>query len=104
MNLLYTLRLDRLRYIKETREKNEAMLKAVTLKEIERIFSVTDALGISREALVIPLRTEAPGRIALMKDGKLEIVVDRDGDFEDWLTRLEPSIRSLMDLPESEPD
>ena len=80
------------------------MLKAVTLKEIERIFSVTDALGISREALVIPLRTEAPGHIALMKDGKLEIVVDRDGDFEDWLTRLEPSIRSLMDLPESEPD
>jgi hypothetical protein len=80
------------------------MLKAVTLKEIERIFSVTDPLGISREALVIPLRMEAPGRIALMKDGKLEIVVDRDGDFEEWLTRLEPSIRSLMDLPESEPD
>jgi hypothetical protein len=76
------------------------MLKAVTLKEIERIFSVTDTLGISREALVIPLRTETPGRIKLMKDGKLEIVVDRDGDFEEWLTRLEPSIRSLMDLPE----
>jgi hypothetical protein len=76
------------------------MLKAVTLKEIERIFAVTDALGISREALVIPLRTEAPGRVAVMKDGKLEIVVDRDGDFEDWLTRLEPSIRSVMDLPE----
>ncbi|HEY1851976.1 MAG TPA: hypothetical protein VGG60_13195 [Candidatus Binataceae bacterium] len=76
------------------------MLKAVTLKEIEQIFSVTDALGISREALVIPLRTETPGRIELMKDGKLEIVVDRDGDFEEWLTRLEPSIRSLMELPE----
>ncbi len=76
------------------------MLKAVTLKEIERIFSVTDTLGISREALVIPLRTETPGRINLMKDGKLEIVVDRDGDFEEWLMRLEPSIRSLMDLPE----
>jgi hypothetical protein len=76
------------------------MLKAVTLKEIERIFTITDALGISREALVIPLRTETPGRIALMKDGKLEIVVDRDGDFEGWLTRLEPAIRSLMELPE----
>ena len=31
------------------------MLKAVGLTEIERIFAVTDALGISREALVIPL-------------------------------------------------
>jgi hypothetical protein len=76
------------------------MLKAITLKEIERIFSVTDTLGISREALVIPLRTETPGRIKLMKDGKLEIVVDRESDFEDWLTNLEPLIRSLMDLPE----
>ena len=76
------------------------MLKAVTMKEIERIFSITDALGISREALVIPLRTEDPGRIALMKDGKLEIVVDREAGFEEWLTRLEPSIRSLMELPE----
>jgi hypothetical protein len=78
------------------------MLKAVTLKEIERIFSITDALGISREALVIPLRTESPSRINLIKDGKLEIVVDRDGDFEQWLTRLEPSIRALMDLPAAE--
>jgi len=76
------------------------MLKAVTLKEIERIFSITDTLGISREALVIPLRTEAPGHISIMKDGKLEIVVDRNADFEDWLKRLEPSIRSLMELPE----
>ncbi len=76
------------------------MLKAVTLKEIERIFSITDALGISREALVIPLRTEAPGRISIMRDSKLEIVVDRDGDFEEWLTRLEPAIRALIDLPE----
>jgi hypothetical protein len=80
------------------------MLKAVTLKEIERIFSVTDALGISREALVIPLRTETPGRIDLMKDGKLEIVVAREEQFEQWLTRLEPAIRALMDLPEPEED
>jgi hypothetical protein len=75
------------------------MLKAITLKEIERIFVVTDALGISREALVIPLRTEAPGRMAIGKAGKLEIVVDRDVDFDEWLSRLEPAIRSLMNLP-----
>lgn len=75
-------------------------LKAITLKEIERIFSVTDAIGISREALVIPLRTESPGRLRLIKDGILEIVVDRDQNFEDWLIALEPAIRQLMDLPE----
>lgn len=76
------------------------MLKAVTLKEIERIFTVTDALGISREALVIPLRTESPGRLRILNDGKLEVVVEREGDFEQWLTGLEPAVRSLMNLEE----
>ena len=72
------------------------MLKAVTLKEIERIFAVIDPMGISREAVEIPLRTEHPGRLSILKNGKLEIVVERDGDFEDWLAGLEPQIRGLM--------
>jgi len=73
------------------------MLKAVTLKEIERIFEVIEPMGISREAVVIPLRTEHPGRVSLMKNGKLEIVVERDDDFESWITTLETRIRELMD-------
>jgi hypothetical protein len=72
------------------------MLKAVTLKEIERIFAVIDPMGISREAVVIPLRTEHPGRVSILKDGKLEIVVERDGEFEQWISRLEARIRELM--------
>jgi len=72
------------------------MLKVVTLKEIERIFAVIDPMGISREAVVIPLRTEHPGRVSILKDSKLEIVVERDGDFEDWITRLEAQLRDLM--------
>jgi hypothetical protein len=77
------------------------MLKAVTLKEIERIFAVIDPMNISREAIVIPLRTEHPGRVSVMKDGKLEIVVERDGEFEEWITTLEGQIRQLM---KPEPD
>ena len=72
------------------------MLKAVTLKEIERIFAVIDPMGISREAVEIPLRTEHPGRVSILKNGKLEIIVERDGDFEDWITGLEAQIRDLM--------
>lgn len=72
------------------------MLNAVTLKEIERIFAITDALGISREAIVIPLRPESPGRVTMLKNGKLEVVVDRDLEFDQWLSRLELEIRSLM--------
>ena len=72
------------------------MLKAVTLKEIERIFAVIDPMNISREAVEIPLRTEHPGRVSILKNGKLEIVVERDGDFEDWIRNLEAQIRDLM--------
>jgi hypothetical protein len=72
------------------------MLKAVTIKEIEKIFAVIDPMGISREAIVIPLRTEHPGRVSIMKDGKLEIVVERDGDFEKWITKLGAEIERLM--------
>ena len=75
------------------------MIQALTLKEIELIFSVTDAIGISREALIIPLRTESPGRMRVLPNGKLEIVVDGNGDFASWLEGLEGRIRSLMNLP-----
>jgi hypothetical protein len=78
------------------------MLKAVTLKEIERIFALIDPMGISREAVVIPLRTEHPGRVSVMKDGKLEIVVERDGEFEDWVVGLKARIEELMKPPEEE--
>ena len=47
------------------------MLKAVTLKEIERIFEIIEPLGISREAVVIPLRPEHPGRVRILPNGKL---------------------------------
>ncbi len=75
------------------------MLKAVGLAEIERIFAVTDALGISREALVIPLRTEHPGRIRKLGGAKLEIVVEREADFDQWLSRLAAEIRAVWPAP-----
>jgi len=72
------------------------LLKAITLKEIERIFAVTDVLGISREALIIPLRPENPGRVRLMAGDKIEIVVEREADFEQWLKGLEGQLRVLI--------
>ncbi len=73
------------------------MLKAVTLKEIEKIFAVIEPMGISREAVVIPLRTETPGRVSIDKAGKLQIIVERDADFDEWVQGLEAKIREVMD-------
>ena len=71
------------------------MLEAVTMREIQRIFEVTDRLGIHREQVVIPLLPRHPGRVRKMPGGKLEIVVDSN-DFEAWIGRLEENLRSLL--------
>jgi hypothetical protein len=72
------------------------MLREVTLREIERIFEVTDRMGIHRESLVIPLAPRHPGRVRRMPSGKIEIVVESEADFEAWLNGLEAAIRSTV--------
>jgi hypothetical protein len=72
------------------------MLKAVTLSEIEKIFEVIERHGLSREAVVIPLRPASPGYARLMANGKLEIVVDSDISIEDWLPALDAQITTLL--------
>ena len=64
------------------------MLERVTLAEIQAVFGVTDALGISREALVIPLAPGRPGRVRRLPSGKLEIVLDADAPLAQWLETL----------------
>jgi len=70
------------------------MLQTVTLKEIQEIFAVTDAMGISREALVIPLAPGRPGRVRQLPSGKLEIVVDAEAPFAEWLKGLPALIQA----------
>jgi hypothetical protein len=64
------------------------MLQVVTMKEIDAIFEVTDALGIHREMLVIPLGPGTPGRVRRLPSGKLEIVVDAERPIEEWVKEL----------------
>ena len=70
------------------------MLKAVTLNEIEQIFTVLERLGISREAVVIPLKPATPGSVRRVGN-KFEIVVDADVPMDAWLPRLEHELRAL---------
>ena len=76
-------------------------LKAVTLREIERVFEVLERLGISREAVVIPLKPVHPGTVRILdagkNAGKLEIVVDAETPLDAWLPELEQMIRTLRD-------
>ena len=71
-------------------------LTAVTLKEIERVFAILDRLGISREAVVIPLRPESPGRVRVLPNDKLEIVLESERPLDEWLPELEAELRRQM--------
>ena len=71
-------------------------LTAVTLREIERIFEILDRLGVSREAVVIPLRPVHPGTVRTLPNGKLEILVESERPLEEWLPELEETICRML--------
>jgi len=71
-------------------------LAAVGMKEIEAIFTVLDRLGISREAVVIPLRPTHPGGIRTLPNGKVEIRVESETPLEAWLVELEHELRAAI--------
>jgi hypothetical protein len=71
------------------------MLKVVTMREIERIFEILDRRGISREAVVIPLRPTSPGAARRLPNGKIEIRVESERSLDDWLPELEAKLVEL---------
>ena len=71
-------------------------MDAVTFAQINRILELTDSLGLNREWVEIPLSAETPGVVRKLQNGKLEIIVDADQPFDEWLSSLEPKITSVM--------
>ena len=71
-------------------------LDAVSFTHISRILEVTDSLGLNREWVEIPLSPESPGVVRRLLNGKLEIVVDADQPFEDWLGSLPKHIQLVQ--------
>jgi len=55
---------------------------------------VTDALGIHREQITIPLGPESPGRVRKLPNGKIQIVVEAVRPFDDWMKELPALIGS----------
>ncbi|MCY4386739.1 MAG: hypothetical protein OXC18_06490 [Desulfurellaceae bacterium] len=71
------------------------MPQGVQLAQIERIFEILDRLGISREAVIIPLRPHGTGSLSMLAGGTLEIVVPATIPFDDWYASLEDAIQKL---------
>jgi hypothetical protein len=70
------------------------LLQEVTIREIERILAVTDALGIHREHVMIPLAPRRPGRVRRLPNGRYEIAVDAERPFDEWMAGLADAIRA----------
>ncbi|MGH7183407.1 MAG: hypothetical protein ACREJN_15715 [Nitrospiraceae bacterium] len=68
-------------------------LTVVSFKHITQILEVTDSLGLNREWVEIPLSPQSPGAVRRLTNGKMEIVVDADQPFEDWLQSLPKHIQ-----------
>ncbi|GBL38953.1 MAG: hypothetical protein SCG73_02890 [Nitrospiraceae bacterium] len=68
-------------------------LDVVSFKQISRILELTDSLGLNREWVEIPLSPESPGLVRKLANGKLEIIVDADQPFDDWLGSLPKHIQ-----------
>lgn len=71
-------------------------LQAVSFQHISRILEVTDALGLNREWVEIPLSPEQPGVVRRLPNGKLEIIVDAEQPFDQWLNLLPASIQQAQ--------
>ena len=71
------------------------MLSMVSFKQISAILELTDRLGLNREWVEIPLSPESPGQVRKLPNGKLEIVVDADTPFDQWLASLEAQIQQV---------
>ena len=74
------------------------MSDAVSFQQINKILELTDELGINREWVEVPLGAESPGVVRKLSNGKLEIIVDADEPFENWLEGLETKIREVFDV------
>ncbi len=67
----------------------------IGMREMRLVFSVTDALGIDRESITVPLEMEGPGEVRRLPGGKVEIVVPGKAPLKTWLPTLREELQRL---------
>ena len=60
-----------------------------------RLFAVTDELGLSREAITVPLAMEGEGRVARTTKGRIEITLPDADDLGPFLAALPERLREI---------
>ena len=67
----------------------------IGMRDMGLIFEITDAMGIDRESISVPLGKEDPGAVRKLPSGEIEIVVPESTPLEDWLATLQAELEKL---------
>lgn len=62
---------------------------------MEAIFAVIDALGISREAITVPLGKKDPGTVTRLGADQIRIVLPASIPTQEWLPTLKAELARL---------
>ncbi len=66
----------------------------ISQADMEAIFAVTDAMGIHREAVVVPLGRKDPGAVRRVGQ-QVQITVPASTDVADWADTLRAELEKL---------
>ena len=67
----------------------------ISMADMGVVFAVTDALGIDREQISVPLEKEDPGAVRRLSSGEIEIVMPQTVPLEQWVAALRDGLRDL---------
>lgn len=67
----------------------------IGMEDMGLIFEVTDAMGIDRESISVPLEKEDPGAVRRLPGGEIEIVVPVSVPEEEWAATLRAELEKL---------
>ena len=67
----------------------------INMRDMGMVFDVTDAMGIDREDISVPLEKEDPGAAHMLDGSNLEIIIPLSIDIADWMGELRQKLESL---------
>ena len=70
-------------------------MRVIDQSVMNRLFEVTDEIPVDREALQVPLVMEGQGKLARLKNGRIEITLPDTDDLDPFLAGLPERLREL---------
>jgi hypothetical protein len=72
------------------------MTGAVTLDDMQKVFSITDRLGIHRERVKVPLAKRGAGSVEPLAGGVFRITLPENTPLDAWLPDLDRELRARL--------